>query len=195
MKKNTFDKNLRYDGKEVEPKYETLKGKALWFATKAHEGQFRKFTKAHEEPIPYITHPIAVAKLVEEYGGSNLMIVAALLHDTVEDCDVSIIDITKEFGAMVALYVDMLTDEYTHKKYPELNREVRKNCENTRMLGACEEAKIIKLADLVDNTKSITNDPHFAKIYFKEKADMLAIGLKSVNKHPLYELAKQSIEK
>ena len=80
--------------------------KALQFATEAHGSQVRKYTGE-----PYITHPIAVADIVRTVEGhTEEMLVAAVLHDVVEDTDVTIDDICKEFGTVVGMYVEYLTD-------------------------------------------------------------------------------------
>ena len=76
---------------------------ALSYATKAHEGQFRK------DGGPYITHPILVSCVVAYYGGDESMICAALLHDVVEDTDATREDIATHFGEDVAKLVDSLT--------------------------------------------------------------------------------------
>ena len=70
-----------------------LYNKVLDFATKAHEGQKRKYSDED-----YITHPIAVATIVEEHGGDIEMILAALLHDVIEDTKYSARDIRTQFG-------------------------------------------------------------------------------------------------
>ena len=65
---------------------------AFYFAAKAHDGQFRKSGE------PYICHPVEVAKILIEYGADDASVIAALLHDTVEDTDVTLDDIKKTFG-------------------------------------------------------------------------------------------------
>ncbi len=77
--------------------------KAIHFAIKAHSGQYRKSGE------PYIVHPILVATIVKMIGGDDEMVISALLHDTVEDCNVSLETIQKEFGESVAKLVDGLT--------------------------------------------------------------------------------------
>ncbi len=74
---------------------------AIEFAAKAHQGQFRKGTK-----IPYIIHPIGAAQILIEYGCSEEVIIAAILHDTVEDTKVTIQEIEKEFGKEVSKLVE-----------------------------------------------------------------------------------------
>lgn len=139
------------------------------FAKNAHEGQVRKYTGK-----PYFTHCEAVALLVKQKGGSEEMIAAAFLHDTVEDTDVTNMDIYETFGFVVAALVYELTDEYTHEDYPDMNRAARKRLESARWLTASKDAIAIKVCDLADNTSSIVkHDPQFAITYLREKADML----------------------
>lgn len=137
----------------------------LKFATKAHEGQVRKYTGE-----PYIQHCIAVCRLVEEYGGSTEMCAAALLHDTVEDCDVSIDDIQREFGDTVAEYVWYLT------KPPVFvgNRAKRKEMDRARLREAPVEVRLIKIMDLYHNSGSIKeHDPKFWETFSDEAVQLL----------------------
>ena len=141
------------------------------FAEKAHEGQTRKYTGE-----PYIVHPRAVANLVAARGGDKAMICAAYLHDVVEDCDVELATIYNLFGPDIGLLVNELTDEYTKENYPELNRRARKSMEADRLGKVSDRAKLIKLCDLADNTKTIVeHDPGFATVYLREKAHLLEV--------------------
>ncbi len=82
---------------------------ALKFAAKQHDGQFRKVSGEK-----YITHPMHVAELCRKYKTSkNLdsLISACLLHDTVEDCGVSIEQIRQQFGDLTANIVNELTSD------------------------------------------------------------------------------------
>ncbi|MDK8449806.1 RelA/SpoT family protein [Corynebacterium mastitidis] len=72
-------------------------------AERLHEGVFRKSGE------PYITHPLAVATIAAEIGMDTTTLVAALLHDTVEDTDYSLDDLTRDFGEEVARLVDGVT--------------------------------------------------------------------------------------
>lgn len=150
---------------------------ATEFATKAHTGQKRKYTGDD-----YIVHPIAVAKLVAEKGGNEDQIVAALLHDTVEDTDVTYMDVYDAFGHEVAALVLQLTDVFTHEAYPELNRAIRKGMEADRLAEVSDEAKLIKLCDMINNTSTIVeHDPKFAEVYLVEKAHLYEVmGLKDL---------------
>lgn len=72
-------------------------------AERLHEGVFRKSGE------PYITHPLAVATIAAEIGMDTTTLVAALLHDTVEDTDYSLEDLDRDFGPEVARLVDGVT--------------------------------------------------------------------------------------
>ncbi|MDX1327872.1 MAG: HD domain-containing protein [Arenibacter sp.] len=138
--------------------------KALDFARKAHGTQTRKY---NEEL--YIEHPIRVAETLREIPHTSEMICAAYLHDVVEDTEVCLPQIKKEFGKQVANLVSELTDEYTKEQYPELNRRWRKKKETERIANISRDAQSIKLADIMDNLPSVSiKDPGFAKKYTKE---------------------------
>ena len=157
----------------------------LEFAARAHTGQVRKYTEE-----PYINHPIAVSQLVAEVTDDKQIIAAAILHDTVEDTWVSIEDIQREFGKTVAHYVECVTDI---SKPKDGNRSVRKAIDLTHIAKAPPAAKTIKLADLIDNTRSIVvHDPKFARVYLKEKRALLEV-LKDGDAS-LYRLARSIVE-
>tara|TARA_R110002126_G_scaffold211082_1_gene357605 strand:+ start:897 stop:1418 length:522 start_codon:yes stop_codon:yes gene_type:complete len=145
--------------------------RARTFARLAHGSQKRKYTGE-----PYIVHPIEVSEIVARHNGSKEMIAAALLHDTVEDTDVTIDDIHNEFGNAVALLVDDLTDV---SKLEDGNRATRKAMDRDHTANASAAAMVIKAADLISNSKSIAeHDPKFAKVYFEEKRALLDVMFK-----------------
>jgi guanosine-3',5'-bis(diphosphate) 3'-pyrophosphohydrolase len=136
-----------------------MEKEALEFARKAHAEQKRKFTEE-----PYIEHPKRVAELVRTVPHTPEMICAAYLHDVVEDTPISLEEIKKRFGNEVAELVEELTDEYMTEKYPHLNRKLRKEKEVERQAEMSIQAKTIKLADVIDNTRDIVgNDENFAR--------------------------------
>lgn len=140
------------------------------YATAAHTavGQLRKYTND-----PYIVHPHEVAMMVKEVGGTPEMIAAAYLHDVVEDTHVKIVDIHREFGPTVASYVHWLTNP---SQLSDGGRTQRKEIDRKFIASAPPEVKSIKLADLVSNTKSITeHDSKFAEIYLEEKRLLLEV--------------------
>ena len=157
---------------------------AILFATSAHAGQRRKYTGE-----AYIWHPLEVARTVMDAGGDDEMIAAAILHDVVEDCGVPEDRIKEMFGSRVAALVMDLTDV---SKPTDGNRKVRKQIDLEHTAQAHPDAKTIKLADLISNTKSICqHDKEFAKVYLKEKAEQLNV-LREGNQQ-LYVGAKRSL--
>jgi (p)ppGpp synthase/HD superfamily hydrolase len=145
--------------------------KAMNVSMEAHSGQVRKYTGE-----PYWNHCRAVAEQVAAWEGTLAMQCAAYLHDTLEDTDMSELRLKALFGYEVLNLVVELTDQYTPAMYPGHNRAARKLMEAAR-LGTCSlEARVIKLADIADNTKSIVaHDPGFATTYLAEKARLLSV--------------------
>ena len=149
----------------------------LDFATKAHGTQLRKYTND-----PYIIHPIAVAKMVKDMGGDDNMVYAALLHDVLEDTDVTHSQLrtflfqnfdVADATDILSLVVD-LTDVFTKDSFPQQNRKLRKTNEAKRLGVVSDRAKLIKVADIKHNSESITMyDPKFAKVFLAEKDVLL----------------------
>ena len=92
-------------------------------------------------------------------------------NDVVEDCNVELKTLAQAFGSEVSNLVFWLTDA---SKPEDGNRAVRKKIDRDHLSKASADAQTIKLADLIDNSKSITEfDPGFAKIYMEEKRLLL----------------------
>jgi (p)ppGpp synthase/HD superfamily hydrolase len=148
--------------------------KALKYAMKAHGEQLRRYVDE-----PYVAHPIRVADTVRRMGGTEAMIVAALLHDTVEDTTTTLAEIEALFGPEVARYVEGMTDVTT---LADGKRAVRKAIERKRLAETPAEVHTIKLADILDNTETIVErDPKFAKVYMREMRELLTVLTKG---HP-----------
>lgn len=131
----------------------------------AHEGQTRKYTGE-----PYHEHPRAVAELVAASGGSPEMQAAALLHDVLEDTEITADLIEGVCGTRVRELVEELTEGSF-----DGNRAERKAQERERLSRVSPEAQFIKVCDMIDNTRSISvHDPSFWKVYRKEKQQLLA---------------------
>lgn len=138
---------------------------AYRFAHAAHEsvGQRRRYTAE-----PYVVHPVEVARLVSRYDRRDASLVAALLHDVLEDTGVEVKSIADEFGSEITKLVIELTDVTTHA---DGNRAYRKKLERERLARVSAQAKTIKLMDIVSNVRSIgRHDPKFAPTYLNEKA-------------------------
>jgi len=148
------------------------------FAHAAHDSIKQKRKYSGE---PYWIHTDAVADIVASVGGTEDMIVAAHLHDILEDVTpkcpgYSEGQIKVQFGEHVLQLVKELTDKYTKVKYPALNRAARHELENERLANISVEAKTIKLADLINNTASIVSeDKDFAQVYIREKLALLPL--------------------
>lgn len=157
-------------GWEAVIKMTNMEQRAKDFATLYHASinHRRKYTGE-----PYITHPAAVVELVRSVPHTESMICAAWLHDTVEDTPCTLDEVERVFGFKVAEMVEMLTDV---SKPSDGNRAMRKAIDRDHTAKASTQAKTIKLADLIDNSRSITaHDPSFAKVYLAEKALLLEV--------------------
>lgn len=157
---------------------------ALGFAACAHKDQKRKYTND-----PYVTHCKAVMELVARHTDDMTIICAAVLHDTVEDTNVTREDIVMVFGELVAALVMEVTDV---SKPEDGNRATRKQIDREHLAKSSAKGATIKLADLIDNTSSIVKyDKDFAQIYLREKESVLPF-LAHGNK-ALYLLAKETL--
>tara|TARA_Y100001973_G_C5167420_1_gene316968 strand:- start:131 stop:625 length:495 start_codon:yes stop_codon:yes gene_type:complete len=158
--------------------------KARAFATAAHTGQVRKYTKE-----PYIVHPIEVMQIVMTVKHDEAMLAAALLHDVVEDTDYTIEDILREFGPDVASLVDDLTDV---SRPEDGNRAHRKSLDRAHSAKASPRAQTVKLADLISNARDIVkHDQKFAKVFLDEKRQLLEVM--TLGDSSLYAIAKSLV--
>ncbi len=140
--------------------------KAYKFALDAHENQKR------EEGVPYIIHPVAVAKILTELKLDSATITTGLLHDTIEDTNVTYETVKKEFGEEVANLVDGVT------KISALEDKVSNNskAENFRklILATSKDIRVllVKLADRLHNMRTIEFVKDKEKIIRKAKETM-----------------------
>jgi len=131
---------------------------ALEFAAYKHRHQKRK--GAGE--IPYINHPIEVTHLILRtvVNPARELIIAALLHDILEDTDTTADEITEHFGERALKIVEEVTDDM------ELPRKERKKLQVLKVAGLSTEAKYIKIADKACNIKDIIN----TRLYWTKRA-------------------------
>lgn len=127
-----------------------LINKAYNLAKEAHEGQFR------DSGEPYILHPVSVAEILVNLGMDTESIVAALLHDVVEDTEVTLEEVEKEFSKTIAMLVDGVTKL---GRIPFSSKEERQ-AENIRkmLLAMSEDVRviIIKLCDRLHNLRTLS---------------------------------------
>jgi (p)ppGpp synthase/HD superfamily hydrolase len=161
---------------------------ALEFATKAHEGQFRKITYE-----PYINHPIMVSNLSKYFYHSDnteTVEIAALLHDTVEDTEVKLNDVYNRFGYNVAHIVHNVSHEDGDKKKTLANlvSAVQKDfayfadawhvfiCDKLANLGDIEKAAFSRRSEISENQrKSFLRQLAWIESVFYEASGVAAL--------------------
>lgn len=164
----------RVGAKDMKKIYE-----AFEFARKAHDGQLRKSGE------PYIIHPIAVAMIVavELELGAN-PVIAAFLHDVVEDTDYTIDDIRQRFGDDVAFLVSVVTKKNTG------DYEISKQVDNYKqMLNSIHydiRALLIKLADRLHNMRTLGSMPPHKQMKIAGETDFFYAPL--ANRLGLYPI-------
>ncbi|HZX30196.1 MAG TPA: HD domain-containing protein [Rhodocyclaceae bacterium] len=155
---------------------------AIAFAAHKHRDQRRKDAAAS----PYINHPIALANVLANEGGidDEDVLIAAILHDTVEDTDTSEDELIQEFGAGIAAIVMEVTDD---KGLPKAER---KRLQIAHAPTISRQAKLVKLADKISNLRDIASSPPAdwslaRKQQYFDWAKAVVDGLRGV--HPVLE--------
>ncbi len=125
--------------------------RAIDFAASKHRQQRRKDAEAS----PYINHPIALARVLAVEGGilDPVVLCAAVLHDTVEDTETSIAELTDVFGAEIAGVVAEVTDDKA------LDKATRKQLQIEHAAHSSPQAKLVKLADKICNLRDLLASP------------------------------------
>ena len=125
--------------------------KAIEFASRKHSTQRRK----GEDASPYINHPIAVTHLLADTGGITdlVTLMAAVLHDTIEDTETTAEELEAQFGPAVRKVVEEVTDDKSLEKADRKQRQI----DHAPHLS--KEAKAIKLADKIANVQDVTDAP------------------------------------
>ena len=119
-------------------------------AARWHAGQKRKGAAGE----PYVGHLLEVAALVAEADGDNIdLIIAALLHDAIEDQGVSRATIAANFGERVAALVEEVSDDKS------LPKATRKELQIETAGAKSRDAKLLKLADKTSNLRAIATSP------------------------------------
>lgn len=125
--------------------------RALSFAAEKHQNERRK----GEKQLPYINHPIQVANTLWEVGRVHDLevLAAALLHDTLEDTDATPDEIRTLGGDAVLALVKEVTDDKSLPKHKRKQRQV------AHAAHASPQAKLIKLADKINNVIDLSHEP------------------------------------
>lgn len=136
--------------------------RAYEFASMMHGGVYRGSGE------PYINHAIRAARTVAEWGFGSNMICAALLHDVVEDCDVSLEEISDRFGPAVAQAVDTVT-ALSDRDFTDSGRHPTKVQMDTLSDARLQKkmdfrALFVKVADRIDNLNTLDGVPEAKRI-------------------------------
>ena len=143
---------------------------AARFAAKAHEGKMRKGSE-----IPYIVHPLETAVIVSRMTEDPELISAALLHDVLEDTEVTFEELSELFGKRVADLVAAESED-NRKTWKE-----RKHATIERLASASREEKLLCLADKLSNLRSTTAD-----YLLKGEAVWLKFRMRDKKEHEWY---------
>jgi (p)ppGpp synthase/HD superfamily hydrolase len=136
---------------------------AIRAAAVLHKDQVRKGSV----PYPYITHLYAVAMIVADYVDDENAVVGALLHDTLEDTDYTLEELTEDFGGPVATIVSTLTEPNAQStEYP--NTAARKKQYLKQLKGGNEHSLIVVAADKIHNMRSMVEE------YYEDHTRFLA---------------------
>ena len=150
--------------------------KASVYAAEKHKYQRRKGFNQ----VPYINHPLKVAKMLSECGENDEnLLVAAILHDVIEDTDANSQEVTEQFGKEVSDLVLEVTDD------KDLPYAIRKELQVKGAPTLSENAKRLKIADKICNVKDILSYPldwsTERKISYLEWAKQVVEGCRNIN--------------
>jgi guanosine-3',5'-bis(diphosphate) 3'-pyrophosphohydrolase len=141
--------------------------RAYNFAKRAHRGVMRKYEK-----VPYITHPDRVSMATIEFGADQNKIIAALLHDVVEDSNVSISQIRRRFGEDVANIVQDLTSDAN-----QIAQVGKTQYLIHKLNTISDDALLIKLLDRRDNLRDFSYAPKEFILKYKTSTEQILAGL------------------
>ena len=138
-----------------------LLDRAIVFAVKAHHN-----TERRGKGFPYIVHPMEAVEIVATITPDQELLAAAALHDTIEDTDVTVEDIRREFGDRIAELVHAESDQFTEGVSEEDSWHGRKQAAIDRLAAASHDAKIVAMGDKLSNMRAIYRD-------YKQQGDEL----------------------
>ncbi|MBQ2608498.1 MAG: bifunctional (p)ppGpp synthetase/guanosine-3',5'-bis(diphosphate) 3'-pyrophosphohydrolase [Paludibacteraceae bacterium] len=130
-----------------------LLDRAIIFAVNAHHN-----TERRGKGFPYIVHPMEAVEIVATITPDQELLAAAALHDTIEDTDVTVEDIRREFGGRIAELVHAESDQFTEGVSEEDSWHDRKQAAIDRLAAASHDAKIVAMGDKLSNMRAIWRD-------------------------------------
>ena len=130
-----------------------LLDRAIIFAVNAHHN-----TERRGKGFPYIVHPMEAVEIVATITSDQELLAAAALHDTIEDTDVTVDDIRREFGDRIAELVHAESDQFTEGVSEEDSWHDRKQAAIDRLAAASHDAKIVAMGDKLSNMRAIWRD-------------------------------------
>ena len=130
-----------------------LLDRAIIFAVHAHAG-----TERRGKGFPYIVHPMEAMEIVATMTTDQELLAAAVLHDTVEDTDVTVDQIRAEFGERIAALVADESEERSEGVSEEESWHDRKQAAINHLAKASREAKMVALGDKLSNIRAIARD-------------------------------------
>ncbi len=130
-----------------------LVDKAILYATQAHHG-----TERRGKGFPYIIHPLEAMAIVATITNDPELLAATVLHDTIEDTDVTYDDIKREFGERIADLVVTETDVRFAPDGKKLTWKERKQRDMDNLRMSPREVKVIAIGDKLSNLRAIARD-------------------------------------
>lgn len=130
-----------------------LLDRAIIFAVHAHHN-----TERRGKGFPYIVHPMEAVEIVSTITSDQELLAAAALHDTIEDTDVTVEDIRREFGDRVADLVHAESDQFMEGVSEEDSWHDRKQAAINRLAATSHDGKIVALGDKLSNMRAIWRD-------------------------------------
>ena len=127
--------------------------RAIVFAVRAHHD-----TERRGKGFPYIVHPLEAVSIVATMTSDQELLAAAALHDVVEDTDVTLEELRREFGERVAGLVEIESDKSVPGRNEHESWLIRKHAAIERIAAAPLEAKIVALGDKLSNMRAIARD-------------------------------------
>lgn len=130
-----------------------LLDRAIIFAVKAHHN-----TERRGKGFPYIVHPMEAVEIVATITSDQELLAAAVLHDVIEDTDVTVEELRAEFGNRIAELVHAESDQFIEGISETDSWHDRKQAAINRLAAASYDAKIVAMGDKLSNMRAIARD-------------------------------------